>query len=86
MPERRHRPDLVAAFPFARGGSKVADSCIKPPLVGLRLTITRELATLRMWRTLGDVEGENRCSAHIDEMLDRLMRYQDRSQPLESAQ
>jgi hypothetical protein len=44
-------------------------------LIGLRATITRELATLRMWREMGDREGEERTSALIDQMLDRLRRY-----------
>jgi len=48
-------------------------------LYGLRKTITDELATLRMWRDMGDTEGEARCSQHIDEMLDRLRRYAQRT-------
>jgi hypothetical protein len=53
-------------------------------LTGLRLTITRELANLRMWREMGDTEGEARCSAQIDQMLDRLRRYSE-TQPQGSA-
>lgn len=58
----------------------VLAAAMNGPLVGLRLTITRELATLRMWRQMGDTEGEERCNAHLNDMLDRLRRYdhQDR--------
>lgn len=43
-----------------------------------------ELATLRMWRDMGDTEGVNRCWSHIDDMLDRLQRYTQRDQPTDS--
>lgn len=45
-------------------------------LSGLKQTIANELRTLRMWREMGDREGEERCSQHIDQMLDRLRRYE----------